>query len=456
MKTRPLALSATAALLVSGLAGCGSQSATPTAAHPITITVATVNNPDMVMMEDLTHYFEKSHPGIDVRYVTLPDNVLRQKVTLDASTDAGQYDVVTISPYEIQSTWAKNGWVSDLTPMFSKLTASQKKAYDLGDLISPIRQALTYKGQLYALPFYGESSMIYYRKDLFAKDHLTMPLHPTWTQIAALANKLNDPSAGVYGIILKGTPEYGQLAPLLTVIDAFGGRWFNMHWQPRLTSPNFERAVSFYVDLLRKDGEPGPTNVGFNHGEALMAEGKGAIWYDSTVAAGYLADPSESQVVGKIGYAYAPTEVTANGSHWLYTWALAMDSSSRHKAAAFSFMRWATSPQYMKLVAQHYGWENVAPGTRYSLYSNPNYLKVAPWAHIVLNSINTADMYKPTLKPVPYNGTAQQNIPPYSQYAADFGQDFAAAVSGQMSVSAALAKAQQQTTAIMQQDGYLK
>ena len=436
--------------------GLGPSLPAAVAASPVTVTVATVNNPDMTVMEQLTKYFERSHPGIRVQYVTLPDNILRQKVTLDAATGAGKYDVVTIGPYEVQSTWAKNHWLRPLGALFRRLPASKRRAYDLSDLIRPIRAAVTYQGHLYALPFYGESSMIYYRKDLFSQAHLTMPLHPTWSQIASLANKLNDPSKGIYGIVLKGTPEYGQLAPLLTVINAFGARWFNRKWQPQLTSPAFERAVSFYVHLLHRDGEPGAIGVGFNHGEALMAQGKAAIWYDATVAAGYLNDPKLSKVVGKIGYAFAPCQVTCIGSHWLYTWALGIDSASLHPNAAFQFIRWATSPAHTKLVASHFGWGVVAPGTRYSLYHDPNYVKVAPWAAITLQSIDSANINRPTLPPVPYTGLAQIDIPPFAAFASDFGQDFGAMVARKMTVKAALAKAQAQTVSIMKQAGYLK
>ena len=161
------------------------------------------------------------------------------------------------------------------------------------------------------------------------------------------------------------------------MINTFGGEWFNLKWEPQLTSPATKKAVNFYVDLIRKYGEPGATSSGFTECETAMAQGKTAMWVDATVAAGQLTDPSKSQVAKDIGFAYAPTAVTPNGSHWLWAWSLAMEASSKNKDAAFKFLTWATSKSYIKLVAGKNGWGSVPPGTRISTYSNPNYKKAA-------------------------------------------------------------------------------
>ena len=331
-------------LLLSILAACNpsqSQSSGTT-----TLTVGTVNNTQMVQMEQLTHQvFEKDHPNIKVNFVTLPENDLRSKITQDVATNAGKFDIATVGSYETPI-WAHNGWVEDLTPYFDKMSAGDKSSYNYDDLLKPIMSTLSYQGHAYALPFYGESSMMMYNKQLFAQHNVTMPLHPTWDQIAHLAQVLNDPAHGVAGILLRGQSGWGMnMAPLDTMINTFGGSWFDLNWKPQLSTPPVQQAVTLYANLLQNYGEPGASTSGWEECLGLMSQGKGAMFYDATSLAGVLETPSQSKVAGQIGYAYAPTAVTTNGSRWLWAWSLDMIKSSRNKDAAFQFMTWATSSQ---------------------------------------------------------------------------------------------------------------
>jgi sorbitol/mannitol transport system substrate-binding protein len=425
-------------------------------ARATTLTIAMVNNSDMIVMQSLVSDFTKK-TGVKVKFVTLPENTLRQKVTSDVATGGGQFDIATVGTYDVPI-WAKNKWLVSLAPYFAKLGASASKAYDLADVIPKVRLGLSYQNQLYALPFYGESSMTYYNKALFKAAGLSMPLHPTWDQIATFAAKLNVPSKNQYGICLRALPGWGEFgAPLTTVINTFGGSWFNMKWQPQLTSPATKKAVSFYVDLLRKSGEPGATSSGFTECSTAMGQAKAAMWVDATVAAGLLTDPKTSKAAKDIGFAYAPTEVTPLGSHWLWSWSLAIESSSKNKDAAFQFLTWATSKDYIKLVAAKNGWASVPPGTRISTYQNPNYKKAAgAFASIVLNSMNTADPTHATLHKVPYVGVQFADIPEFQNIGTLVTQNLAGAIAGNTSVSSALSLSQQQVTRIMQQAGYLK
>jgi sorbitol/mannitol transport system substrate-binding protein len=434
----------------------GVGSARTTRHHATTLTIATVNNPDMIVMQSLTSAFTKKY-GINVKYVTLPENTLRQKVTSDVATGGGQFDIATVGTYDVPI-WAKNKWLVSLNPSFSKLSASASSTYDLKDVLPKVRLGLSYKNQLYALPFYGESSMTYYNKKLFAAAGLKMPLHPTWDQVATFAAKLNKPSANRYGICLRGLPGWGEFgAPLTTVVNTFGGEWFNMKWEPQLTSPAFENAANFYVNLVRKSGEPGATSSGFTECETAMAQGRTAMWVDATVAAGQLTDPTKSQVAKDIGFAYAPTKVTPLGSHWLWSWSLAVEASSKNKDAAFKFLTWATSRDYIKLVASKNGWASVPPGTRISTYKNPSYKKAAgAFESIVLNSMLTADPTHSTLHKVPYVGVQYVGIPEFQNIGTLVTQNLAGALAGSTTVSSALSTSQAQVTRIMKQGGYLK
>jgi sorbitol/mannitol transport system substrate-binding protein len=457
MRLSSLALSLGGVVLLSlaMLVGIGSAQSSARAGQP-TLKIATVNNGDMIVMQSLTSNFRKKY-GIKVKYVTLPENVLRQKVTADVATGGGQFDIVTVGTYEVPI-WAKKKWIVNLKRYFSKLSPAASKSYDLKDVIQKVKLGLSYKNNLHALPFYGESSMTYYNKKLFAAAGLKMPLHPTWKQIKSFAAKLDKPSANQYGICLRALPGWGEFgAPLTTVINTFGGRWFNMKWEPQLTAPETKKAVKFYVDLVRKYGEPGATSSGFTECETAMAQGKTAMWVDATVAAGQLTDPKKSKVAKDIGFAYAPTAVTPRGSHWLWVWSLAIEASSKHKDAAFKFLTWATSKGYIKLVANKNGWGAAPPGTRVSTYKNPNYKKAAgKFANIVLRSMMTADPKHQTLKPVPYTGVQFVGIPEFQRIGTLVTQNLAGAVAGHTSVDSALSTSQRQVTRIMKQAGYLK
>jgi polyol transport system substrate-binding protein len=413
-----------------------------------TVTVAVVSNPLITgQMIPLTQsVFEKQNPGITVKFATYTEGDLRAAIEKDVSTHSNSFNVVMIGPYEAPL-FAKNNWLVDL----SKQYIASDSAYDVSDLLPPVAKALSYNGDLYAAPFYGESSMLFYNKALLKAAGVTMPEHPTWTQVQAAAAKLNQPGK-VSGICLRGLAGWGDnMAALDTVINTFGGEWYNQNWQAQLTSPADEQAVNFYVNLVKQYGEPGASNDSFNQLLTLYGQGKCAMWYDATVAATSIASEFPS-VYAQTGYAFAPTEKTTS-SGWLWSWALGIPQGVNDQSAAWKFVSWATSQQYETLVAQKYGWSAVPPGTRTSLYSNPNYQKAASaFAGITLQSINGTDPTHPTVNPVPYVGIQYVDIPQFETLGMTVGQQIAGAIAGTESVSQALQAAQSAASAYTPQE----
>ena len=413
-------------------------------AHATTITIATVNNSQMVVMQKLSSVWEKK-TGNHVNWVVLEENVLRQRVTTDIATHGGQFDIITIGSYETPI-WGKQGW---LTPV------DGIPGYDYNDVFGSVRSALSANGKLYALPFYAESSFTYYRKDLFSAAGLTMPEHPTWQQIDADAGKLTDKSKQQYGICLRGKPGWGENTAFFdTMVNTFGGEWFNMSWQAQLDTKPWHDALTFYVHLLRDYGPPGASANGFNENQALFASGHCAIWIDATSGAGLIYDKNSSQVYDKTAFTAAPVDVTPNGSHWFWSWALAIPSTSKQAATAKDFISWATSKDYIDLVGQTNGWTTLPPGTRLSTYSNPDYLAAAPFAGATKTAILTADLDHPTLNPVPYTGIQYVSIPEFEAMGTTVGQLLAAALTGQTTIESALKQSQASVSSTMQQAGY--
>jgi sorbitol/mannitol transport system substrate-binding protein len=412
-----------------------------------TLTIATVNNGDMIRMQKLTDDFTKKNPGIDLEWVTLEENVLRQRVTTDIATKGGQYDIMTIGTYEVPI-WAKQDWLVAL---------NFDRSYDVDDLLPPIREGLTHEGKLYAAPFYGESSMVMYRTDLFKKAGLRMPEAPTWKFIGDAARKINDPANGVYGICLRGKAGWGEnTAFITTMANSFGARWFDENWRPQFDQPEWKNAFTFYLDLLNDAGPPGASSNGFNENLALFQTGKCGMWIDATVAASFVTNPKESKVADKVGFALAPDTGLGKRANWLWAWSLAIPAGSKKVDAAQKFVAWATSKEYLELVASKEGWANVPPGTRTSLYMNPKYQRAAPFAKMTLDSINLPDPKNPTVKPVPYVGVQFVAIPEFQGLGTAVGQQFSAALAGQISAERALANAQRLAMREMKRAGYMK
>lgn len=413
-----------------------------------TVTIGTVNNGDMIIMQKLSSEFEKQNPDIKLDWVVLEENVLRQRITTDIATKSGQFDVATVGIYEVPI-WAKQGWLKPL----ENLPAD----YDESDLLKTVREGLSYEGKLYAAPFYAESSMLFYRTDLFQKAGLSMPEQPTWENVKEWAAKLTDKAGDVYGICLRGKPGWGEnMAFLSSMINTYGGQWFDMKWQPTIDTPEWKAAIGDYVELLNKYGPPGAAANGFNETLTLFANGKCAMWVDATVAAGLLYNPKESKVADKVGFAQAPIAKTPKGSHWLWSWTLAIPLSSDAQEAAQKFVLWATSKSYIQLVGEKDGWTSVPPGTRTSTYENPKYTEVAPFAKPVLEAIETANPTDQTLNPRPYIGIQYVGIPEFQAIGTQVGQSIAAVLSGQMPLEQALKSAQASAARTMRQAGYGK
>jgi Bacterial extracellular solute-binding protein len=208
---------AAAALLASGCGLAGAGGGGGAGSHGVALRVAIVANPQMQDVEALTKYFQQQNPDVKVNFVTLPENESRAKITASVSTKSNEFDVVMISNYETPM-WARYGWLTDLQPYMDRTAG-----YDALDFIPSIRSSLSYNGHMFSVPFYGESSFLMYRKDMFAKAGLQMPPQPTWSQVASFAQRLTNKHTGVAGICLRGQSGWGQvLAPLDTVINTFG------------------------------------------------------------------------------------------------------------------------------------------------------------------------------------------------------------------------------------------
>ncbi|MBK1615487.1 sugar ABC transporter substrate-binding protein [Rubrivivax gelatinosus] len=433
-----------AGLIVRMLCGCGVLAAPALAATEIV--VATVNNEHMIEMQRLTPHFERANPDLRVRWVTLEEGLLRQRVATDIARGSSRYDVLTIGMYETQ-VWGRQGRLRPLDP---------PPSYDVDDLLPAIRSGLSISGRLYAAPFYGESSMLMYRRDLTERAGITLPERPTWRQVRDAAERLHDPKAGVYGICLRGKPGWGDnMALVSTMVNGFGGQWFGMDWRPQLQSKPWRDAVSLYVELLTRWGPPGSAANSYNELLTLFRAGRCALWVDATIAAGFVSDPVGSSVAGRVAFAQAPYSVTPQGASWLWAWSLAVPASSTHPAEARRFVTWATSREYTALVARERGWGAVPTGTRRSTYANPEFQRVAGhFASAEKKALDGISLVEGALPDRPYQGIQYVAIPEFQNIGVATGQQIAAALLGRASVEQALRAAQAAADREMRAAGY--
>ncbi|MEM7408102.1 MAG: sugar ABC transporter substrate-binding protein [Pseudomonadota bacterium] len=417
---------------------------TGTAQAQTTLTIATVNNGDMIRMQGLTSDFT-AKTGHQVKWVTLEENVLRQRVTTDITTKGGAFDIMTIGMYETPI-WGKNGWLVPLNDLSA--------GYDVKDILPAMSGGLSYKGTLFAAPFYGESSMVMYRTDLMAKAGMKMPKAPTWDFIAKAAKAMTDRTNDINGICLRGKAGWGEGGAFITAMsNSFGARWFDEKWNAQFDQPEWKNTLTFFVNMMKEAGPPGYATNGFNENLSLFQQGKCGMWIDATVAASFVTNPKDSTVADSVGFALAPDNGLGKRSNWLWAWALAIPAGTQKEAAAKQFIEWATSKSYIELVASKEGWANVPPGARTSLYENPEYKKV-PFAQMTLDSILSADPNDSTVKPSPYVGIQFAAIPEFAGIATEVSQEFSAAYAGQQTVEQALQKAQALTNDAMEAAGY--
>jgi sorbitol/mannitol transport system substrate-binding protein len=423
-------VSVSVALAASGCAGWGGGAGSGGAGS---INVLMVNNPQMVDLQSLTAKYFTKQTGISVNYTVLPENDVRDKISQEFSSQAGQYDVASLSNFEIPI-YARSHWIAPLSPYISS-----DPTFDQGDILKPMTTSLSgADGKVYGEPFYGESSFLMYRKDVLASKGITMPARPTWQQVADIAAKVDNARPGMAGICLRGQPGWGQIfAPLTTVVNTFGGTWFTKDWHAAVDGPGFTAATSFYVNLVRSHGEAGAPQAGFTECLNNLTQGRVAMWYDATSAAGSL-EAADSPVRGKIGYAAAPV-VETKSSGWLYAWSWSIQQASKKKDNAWKFISWASSKQYEDLVGTQLGWARVPAGKRASTYTNPQYLKVASaFAQPTKAAIESADPRNPGVQPRPAIGIQFVDIPEFPDVGTQVSQYVSSAIAGKMSVREAL------------------
>ncbi len=423
-------------------------------AEDVTINIALANNPLSQALAKIAG--EKySAPGVTVNIAVLPENDLRQKLTTEASTGGTTYDMFYIGPYEAAN-WARFGWLENLEPYFEALSSEKLEWYDRDDLIQGMVGSLSLDGDAYALPFYGEASFIMYNKELFAEKGLTMPEEPSWDEIYELAKTIHDPDKGIVGMTMRGAPGWGMSgAPFVTMVNAFGGRFYDMDWNATVDTPEQRAAWQMYKKILREAGQTDILSYTYNECIALMQSGMCGIYYDATSIAPPL-EAEGSDVRGKVGYAMPPHQKMKTNTSWLWNWAMGINpkTTPEKKQAVFDFMLWATSKDFIQMTIElDPTGASTPPASRASTYQLLVYAKT-PYAEATLKTLESTDFTKPTLEPVPYVGLQYIAIPEFADAGTKMTEYLADYVVDKITLDEAISKTQQVFEQVAEDGGY--
>lgn len=444
LSKRRISIGISAALVATGLAACSGGDDTEgggAESGSDRIVVASVNNGPMVTLQEMAPKFTEE-TGIEVEFVMLTENDIRSKIQQDAAVGSGQFDVITIGSTD-SSPYLDAGWTDPLAPLLDAMPDEDKAAYDFDDLIEA--NIAAYSSQtngLAALPFYGESTMVMYRQDLFDEAGLEMPANPTWEEIYDFAVELNDPSSGMVGMAMRGKAGYGEnMYVFNTIMNAYGAQIADMNWEPQYQTPEMAEAWEFYRRLQQDAGAPDASSNGYTETLNLMSSGNAAIYFDATVSADVF-ESDDSAIQGKMGYAMAPSGPGKGNTQAVGGWGIALTSSSQNKDAAFQFMTWATSKEYVEMVAAEKGWLGVPTGARASTYENEEYRELAPHADLVLQSLESVEFEDPAVGETPYVGNTLPNIPEWAGLGERLGQILSEYISSDLATDTALQQAQ--------------
>jgi len=404
-----------------------------------TLNVAMVANGQMEDIATLTPELFTAESGINIEYTILDEATLREVTTRDVGAGGEQFDVVMVGMFEAPQ-FGRNGWLVNLSEY-----ADADADYDVDDIFPTVRNGLSYEGNMYAAPFYAESSFLMYRDDVLADAGVTMPDAPTWDEVAEIARAIDTDEMA--GICLRGKPSWGDLGAIFTtVVNTFGATYWlegedNTIGESQVDQPEFKEAVEFYVGLLDDAGEDDAANSSYNECTSQMQAGKAAMWVDATVAASNL-EGDDSPIKGKLAYALSPTKVT-DTSGWLWSWALAIPETAPDKDAAWEFVSWATGPQYLAEAGDLLpgGWAALPPGTRQSLYANPAYQEAAAaFADRTLAAMQAAPIDNPGVQPRPgLPGVQFVGVPQFQDFGTRCMQEISAAIAGSQSTDDAIA-----------------
>jgi len=357
--------------------GCGAHPAEPAAGAPVTIVFKHAKHPRYEVLKELIREFEVEHPRIRVRQEILPATTDEQHqfYVINLAGGAGDFDVIDMDVIWVPE-FARAGWLVDLTP---RITPEE-----LAPLNPAALEADWFAGRLYAVPWFVDAGVLYYRRDLLEKHGFSPPT--TYPELRAQARHIlaQEQNERLRGFVWQGLQYEGLVCVALEFIRGNGGNVVGADGKVTLTEPATLEALDFMGNLVGP-GKITPALVSTLNEEAtrhIFQSGR-AVFMRNWPYAWRLLNQPDSPVAGRVGLTMVPhfpghaSAPTLGGFH------LGVNANSAHPEEAIAFARFMIRYRAQKQIILHVG---VLAAHR-EVYRDPEVLGAFPWLEALLPSL---------------------------------------------------------------------
>ena len=312
--------------------------------------------------------------GIHVNIAEFPYDNLFEKELIDLTAKTGAYDLIMLDDPWFPR-FAGEQLLTDLSPLYQKHGQSGPNEDFITSSIALCKQPYG-TGELYALPYVGNSQLFFYRKDLFEKYNLKEPA--TWNDVLTAVTTIDErersgsPGGGrVYGYVMRAARGNSAVADFMPIFWSFGAEMFDAAGRPVVNSKEGIDALTFMLEL----GKYAPNGyASFNASEvsAHLLQGTAAMSINWPVWISAFNDPARTKVAGKMSFGTMPA-AKAEGRAEIGNWLIAIPRGSLHADAAYDFLIWITAAEQMKKSGLAGN-----PPTRRSVFNDTEFLAKFP------------------------------------------------------------------------------
>lgn len=354
-----------------------------------TIRFLTFNHVWTETIKELIPEFEKE-TGAKINLESYTEDPLTQKLTVEFTSGASTVDVFITRPLQEGLLFNQNKWYE---PLNSYIEDSGKtdSDYEWDDFLASYAKACTDKdGNIFGIPILSDLQLLIYRKDWFEEKGIKVPTN--YEELETAAKAFTDPAKETYGVAARGQRSYA-VTQYATFLYGFGGT-FLKDGVSVLDSEEAVKAFSFYGKLLHDYGPPGTTNMSWPQTEAVFGAGKVAMLIESNAPVPDLLNKDKFDVYDKIGFATIPAGPAGLHPYATVPEALAINSTSKNKDAAWAFIQYLTNKKSMSYTSSR-----GITQTRNSVLSDPEVTKDLPQDYVEAMK-KTAEIGEPSDRPM--------------------------------------------------------